>query len=101
MATTDSANQHLSVTAFWEVNSGEEGAVAALLKDFSAGAARAGVKEFQIHQNRQAAGNFLLRGVRRRGGVCRSSARPTTFQEHHRRSGDRKTRTGASGRSSA
>jgi hypothetical protein len=34
MATTDNANQHLIVTAFWEVNSGEEGAVAALLKDF-------------------------------------------------------------------
>jgi len=39
MATTSTANQHLIVTAFWEVNSGEEGAVAALLKDF------------QIHQN--------------------------------------------------
>ena len=27
-------NQGLVVTAFWEVNSGEEGAVAGLLKDF-------------------------------------------------------------------
>ena len=34
MATTDNANQNLIVTAFWEVNSGEEGAIAALLKDF-------------------------------------------------------------------
>ena len=25
MAATDNANQHLVVTAFWEVNSGEEG----------------------------------------------------------------------------
>ena len=29
MTTTNNANQHLIVTAFWEVNSGEEGAVAA------------------------------------------------------------------------
>ena len=36
----------------WEVNSREEGAVAALLKDFLPQAQReAGVKEFQIHQN--------------------------------------------------
>jgi quinol monooxygenase YgiN len=52
MAATDTANQHLIVTAFWEVNSGEEGAVAALLKDFLPRAQREpGVKEFQIHQN--------------------------------------------------
>jgi quinol monooxygenase YgiN len=52
MAATDNANQHLIVTAFWEVNSGEEGAVAALLKDFLPQAQREpGVKEFQIHQN--------------------------------------------------
>ena len=48
MTTTDNANQHLIVTAFWEVNSGEEGAVA----DFLPQAQREpGVKEFQIHQN--------------------------------------------------
>jgi quinol monooxygenase YgiN len=52
MPTTDTANQHLIVTAFWEVNSGEEDAVAALLKDFLPHAQREpGVKEFQIHQN--------------------------------------------------
>jgi quinol monooxygenase YgiN len=52
MATTDNANQNLIVTAFWEVNSGEEGAVAALLKDFLPQAQREpGVKAFQIHQN--------------------------------------------------
>jgi quinol monooxygenase YgiN len=52
MATIDSANQHLIVTAFWEVNSGEEGAVAELLKDFLPQAQREpGVKAFQIHQN--------------------------------------------------
>ena len=52
MANTDSANQHLIVTAFWEVNSGEEGAIAALLKDFLPQAQREpGVKAFQIHQS--------------------------------------------------
>jgi quinol monooxygenase YgiN len=52
MPTTDNANQHLIVTAFWEVNSGEEGAVAELLKDFLPQAQREpGVKAFQIHQN--------------------------------------------------
>jgi quinol monooxygenase YgiN len=52
MATTDAAEQNLIVTAFWEVNAGEEGAVAALLKDFLPQAQREpGVREFQIHQN--------------------------------------------------
>ena len=38
--------------AFWEVNPGEEAAVAGLLKDFLPQAQREpGVKEFQIHQN--------------------------------------------------
>jgi quinol monooxygenase YgiN len=52
MAATDNTNQNLVVTAFWEVNSGEESTVAALLKDFLPQAQREpGVKEFQIHQN--------------------------------------------------
>jgi quinol monooxygenase YgiN len=52
MTTTNSDSQHLIVTALWEVNSGEEGTVAALLKDFLPQAQREpGVKEFQIHQN--------------------------------------------------
>ena len=52
MAATDNANQNLVVTAFWEVNSGEEGAVAELLKDFLPKAqSEPGVKGFQIHQN--------------------------------------------------
>ena len=52
MAATNNATQNLVVTAFWEVNSGEEGAVAELLKDFLPQAQREpGVKEFQIHQN--------------------------------------------------
>ena len=52
MAATDNANQNLVVTAFWEVNAGEEGAIAGLLKDFLSQAQREpGVKEFQIHQN--------------------------------------------------
>jgi quinol monooxygenase YgiN len=52
MAVTDNSNQSLVVTAFWEVNLGEESAVADLLKDFLPQAQREpGVKEFQIHQN--------------------------------------------------
>jgi quinol monooxygenase YgiN len=52
MTATNNASQNLVVTAFWEVNSGEEGAVAALLQDFLPRAQREpGVKEFQIHQN--------------------------------------------------
>ena len=52
MAATDNTNQNLVVTAFWEVNSGEESTVAELLKAFLPQAQREpGVKEFQIHQN--------------------------------------------------
>jgi quinol monooxygenase YgiN len=52
MAAPDNANQSLVVTAFWEVNPGEEAAVAGLLKEFLPQAQReSGVKEFQIHQN--------------------------------------------------
>jgi len=52
MAATIDVNKSLVVTAFWEVNSGEEGAVADLLKDFLPQAQQEpGVKEFQIHQN--------------------------------------------------
>lgn len=52
MTATSKANEKLVVTAFWEVNSGEESAVAALLQDFLPQAQREpGVREFQIHQN--------------------------------------------------
>jgi quinol monooxygenase YgiN len=52
MAATDNSNQSLVVTAFWEVNPGEEAAVAGLLKEFLPQAQREpGVMEFQIHQN--------------------------------------------------
>jgi quinol monooxygenase YgiN len=52
MTAIDNTKQKLVVTAFWEVNSGEEGAVADLLKDFLPQAQQEpGVKEFQIHQN--------------------------------------------------
>jgi quinol monooxygenase YgiN len=52
MTATNSANQNLVVTAFWEVNPGEEGAIASLLKDFLPQAQQEpGVKEFHIHQN--------------------------------------------------
>jgi quinol monooxygenase YgiN len=52
MANSDNASQSLVVTAFWEVNSGEESSVAGLLKDFLRQAQQEpGVMEFQIHQN--------------------------------------------------
>ena len=52
MANSDSANRSLVVTAFWEVNSGEENAIAGLLRDFLRQARQEpGVKEFQIHRN--------------------------------------------------
>ena len=57
MAATDTANQHLIVTAFWEVNSGEEGAVAALLPQAQR---EPGVKEFKIHQNIAKPGEFFF-----------------------------------------
>src|SRR6201986_2863054 len=48
---TNSANQSLVVTAFWQVNPGEETNVAGLLKQFLPQAQQEpGVKEFQIHQ---------------------------------------------------
>ena len=64
MAATDNASQSLVVTAFWEVNSGEERAVAELLKDFLPKAQREpGVKEFQIHQNISEPRKFFFYGV--------------------------------------
>jgi quinol monooxygenase YgiN len=48
----NSTNASLVVTAFWEVNPGEEAAVAGLLKEFLPQAQQEpGVKQFQIHQN--------------------------------------------------
>ena len=48
----NSANQNLIVTAFWQVNPGEEAAIAGLLRDFLPKAQQEpGVKQFQIHQN--------------------------------------------------
>jgi quinol monooxygenase YgiN len=52
MTNPSDGNQSLVVTAFWEVNSGEEGAIAGLLKDFVSKAQQEpGVTEFKIHQN--------------------------------------------------
>src|SRR5260221_5102955 len=52
MAAMINVNKSLVVTAFWEVNPGEEAVVADLLKDFLPQAQQEpGVKEFQIHQN--------------------------------------------------
>lgn len=45
-------DQALVVTAFWETNPGEEGAIMELLKTFLPQAQKEkGVKHFQIHQN--------------------------------------------------
>jgi quinol monooxygenase YgiN len=58
---TNSANQHLVVTAFWQVNPGEEAAVAGLLKQFLPQAQQEpGVKEFQIHQNTARTNEFFF-----------------------------------------
>ena len=61
MAATNDTAHNLVVTAFWEVNSGEEGAVAALLQDFLPQAQHEpGVKDFQIHQNIAKPGEFFF-----------------------------------------
>ena len=45
-------NQGFVVTAFWETNAGEEGAIAELLRRFLPQAQKEkGVKQFQIHQS--------------------------------------------------
>ncbi len=76
------SNQNLVVTAFWETNPGEEGAIANLLKDFLPQAQQEpGVKEFE---HIEAAGILLLRGVRGRGRLRGPSAN-RALQEHHRR----------------
>jgi quinol monooxygenase YgiN len=52
MMDNNSGTESLVVTAFWEVNPGEEGAVANLLQEFLPQAQQEpGVKQFQIHQN--------------------------------------------------
>jgi quinol monooxygenase YgiN len=57
----NSANQSLVVTAFWQVNPGEEGAVAGLLKKFLPQAQQEpGVKQFQIHQNTSKPDEFFF-----------------------------------------
>ena len=48
----NSGTQSLIVTAFWQVNPGEEAAIVRLLQDFLPQAQQEpGVKEFRIHQN--------------------------------------------------
>jgi quinol monooxygenase YgiN len=57
----NSAKQGLIVTAFWQVNPGEEGAIAGLLKEFLPQAQQEpGVREFQIHQNTAEPGKFFF-----------------------------------------
>ena len=60
----NSANQSLVVTAFWQVNPGEEGAIAGLLKEFLPKAQQEpGVKQFQIHQNTSKPDEFFFHEV--------------------------------------
>jgi quinol monooxygenase YgiN len=57
----NSVNQNLVVTAFWQVNPGEESAVAGLLKEFLPQAQKEpGVREFQIHQNTSKPNEFFF-----------------------------------------
>jgi quinol monooxygenase YgiN len=57
----NNANQGLIVTAFWQVNPGEEGAIVGLLKQYLPQAQKEpGVKEFQIHQNTAKPGEFFF-----------------------------------------
>jgi quinol monooxygenase YgiN len=61
MMDPNNGKQGLIVTAFWQVNPGEEGAIASLLKEFLAQAQQEpGVKEFQIHQNTAKPGEFFF-----------------------------------------
>src|SRR3954470_11299791 len=93
MATTDTANKHLIVTAFWEVNSGEEGAIAALLKDFLPQAQREpGVREFQIHQNVAKPREFFFYEVFTGEAAFADHQQTDHFKEHYRRSGGPETR---------
>ena len=57
----ESTSERLVVTAFWQVNPGEEGAIAGLLKEFLPKAQQEpGVKQFQIHQNTSRPGEFFF-----------------------------------------
>jgi quinol monooxygenase YgiN len=60
----NNTKQALIVTAFWQVNPGEEGAIAGLLREFLPQAQKEpGVKEFQIHQNAAEPGKFFFYDV--------------------------------------
>ena len=88
----NSANQNLVVTAFWQVNPGEEAAIAGLLKQFLPQAQQEpGVKEFQIHQNTARPSEFFFYEVF--VGECRVRRAPAdpAFQGNHRRAGDPET----------
>jgi hypothetical protein len=77
MAASNDAN--LIVTAFWEVNPGEEAAVAGLLKDFLPQAQQEpGVKEFQIHQNLSKPQEFSFTRCSREKPRSPSISRPST-----------------------
>jgi quinol monooxygenase YgiN len=61
MTDTNNAEQSLIVTAFWQVNPGEESTIAGLLKQFLPQAQKEpGVEAFQIHQNTAKPGEFFF-----------------------------------------
>ena len=76
----NSANEKLVVTAFWQVNPGEEGAIAGLLKQFLPEAQREpGVKEFQIHQNTAKPNEFFFYEVFAGEAAFAAHVRPEAF----------------------
>ena len=93
MQATNDTNQKLVVTAFWEVNPGEEATVAELLKEFLPQAQREpGVKEFQIHQNIAKPRKYFFYEVFAGEAAFAEHQQTDALQEHHRRPGDSKTR---------
>ncbi len=61
MTDTNNGKQSLIVTAFWQVNPGEESTIAGLLKQFLPQAQKEpGVEAFQIHQNTAKPGEFFF-----------------------------------------
>jgi quinol monooxygenase YgiN len=74
MMDPNNGGQSLIVTAFWQVNPGEESMIAGLLKQFLPQAQKEpGVQEFQIHQNTAKPGEFFFYEV---------FAGETAFAEH-------------------
>src|SRR5882757_9148761 len=79
MAAADNANQSLVVTAFWEVNPGEEAAVANLLKDFLPQAQRRSPIISKRRTSRTSSSGKRFRNLRSANGRSSASSRAKTF----------------------